>query len=37
VIPMQVQNLIFLFVIQVSHALAFAHSNGLTHNAFDLS
>lgn len=34
-IPLAIQKMCFLFVIQISHAMAFAHASGLTHNALD--
>jgi hypothetical protein len=36
-VPHSVQAMLFRFIIQMSHAMAFAHASGLTHNAFDLS
>lgn len=36
-IPRQLIQMVYLFIIQMSHAFAYAHSHGLTHGMFDLT
>ena len=36
-IPRKLIEMVYLFIIQVSQAFAYAHSCGLTHGKFDLS
>ena len=36
-IPRQLIRMVYLFIIQISHALSYAHSKDLTHGEFDLT
>ena len=36
-IPRQLIRMVYLFIIQMSHAFSYAHSQNLTHGMFDLT